>query len=144
MRPCSNCFEGKRGDRVVMIICMDKDRPNFKKLVTPEICGNCSPGAPPEKPQKPHMSGVEITPQGTLIYQRGGWEVPPIPPGYERRSSDPDSDDSWILDPVDAVCEHLELSPAEVGSCGYQRIKRRCKLIDSFVGPKTCGTCRRK
>ena len=99
---------------------------------------------PPERPQKAHTGDVEIGPLGTLIYTRLHWEAPPCPPGYRARSSDQNDDDSWILDPIDAVCKHLQLKPADIGACGYQRIARRCKLIDSFVGARTCETCSRK
>ncbi len=145
---CSFRLEGISGGRAVLFVCGDVKNAHYHEIVYQSTCDECGQNRPgehaPETLQKPHRSGVEITPQGTLIYQRGGWEVPPIPPGYRARSSDPDNDDAWILDPVDAVCKHLELVPAEVGSCGYQRIARRCKLIDSFIGAKTCGTCGRK
>ncbi len=91
--------------------------------------------------QKAHMELPEITSLGTLIYPKTGWEVPPCPPGYQRRSSDSESDDAWILDPIRPLCKHLSLLVAEKGSCGYHRIKRRCCLIKSFIGPKTCDDC---
>ncbi len=154
MKPCVNCFEVKRGGLTIQVICMNVDKQSFKRLVTSGVCDVCSdkgessktptPGTPPERPQEPHMGTPRISPLGTLNYQRTNWEPPPTPPGYHRRSSDPTSDDAWILDPIDEVCKHLELVPAEIGSCGYQRVARRCSVIDSFVGSKTCKTCVKK
>ncbi len=103
-----------------------------------------SAGTPPERPQKPHIGGLKITPDGTLIYNRIGWEAPPVAPGYRRQSSDLSSDGAWVLEPLNTLCKHLELSPAEMGACGYHRVVRRCKLAQSFIGQRTCGTCPKK
>jgi hypothetical protein len=153
---CVNRLEGSR-----KALCLYPEHPLFKRPVRPEHCRECSenvrmvkiaqvaaskasPGTPSERLQEPCGSDVEITPLGTLIYPRTGWEPPPCPPGYRSRSSDQNSDDAWILDPIDAVCEHLELVPADTGACGYRRVARRCKLIESFIGPRTCDTCTRR
>jgi hypothetical protein len=95
-------------------------------------------------PQKAHMRPPEITPLGTLIYARTGWEAPPVPFGYRRKTSDLSNDDAWVLEPIHSVCKHLELVPAEVGACGYHRVAKRCLLVDSFVGPKTCEFCEKR
>ena len=86
------------------------------------------------------MGDVEIEPLGILKYQRTGWEAPPTPPGYHLRGTE----DVWELEPLEPVCKHLELKGAERGSCGYQRIARRCKLVQSFIGQKTCDECQRR
>ena len=154
---CLNCFESARKR-----ICTNPDHIKYKRQVTPRICLRCKTtereeklprqegkfqpkiersGRPSEKPQEAHTEPPEITPLGTLIYARTGWEPPPCPPGYVRRSSDLESDDAYILDPIQTLCKHLSLLVAEKGSCGYHRIKRRCCLIKSYVGPTTCGDC---
>lgn len=147
-KPCKTCLIGYRGNRVTNVICTRKSHPMYKRIVHRETCDNCTQiqvaGIPSERLQEPHTRDVEITPLGTLIYARMGWEPPPCPPGYRSRSSDAESDDAWILDPIGEVCKHLELVPADTGACGYRRIARRCKLVESFIGPRTCMTCERK
>ena len=138
-------------------ICTNPDHIKYKRPVTPRNCLRCTTAErgeksphtgkfrpkiePSEKPQKAHTDPPEINPLGTLIYARTGWEPPPCPLGYIRRSSDVESDDAWVLDPIKVPCKHLSLLPAEVGGCGYHRIKRRCRIIKSFIGPKTCDDC---
>jgi hypothetical protein len=141
-KPCETCFVGYHGSRVTKIICARKGHPAHKRPVTPEMCEKCLAGTPPETPQEPHIVSLTINPLGTLTYARTGWEPPPVPPGYQRKSSDLNSDAAWILDPLKPVCKHLELSPANVGPCGYPRIAHYCLKIKSFVGPRTCESCR--
>lgn len=154
---CVNRAEGRRDG-----ICLNKMRlATFKRRVGPDNCSQCPDVArmikvplgsnvapvsetPSETPQKPHTEPPEITPLGTLIYARTAWEPPPSPPGYRARSSDPKNDDAWILDPIDVMCKHLELKVSDVGACGYHRIAKKCKLVQSFIGQRTCETCPRR
>ncbi len=99
---------------------------------------------PSQKSQEPPRELPRITSKGTLIYTRSGCEPPPCPPGYQRKSSDLNSDDAWILEPDKPLCKHTELKFGERGNCGYPRITCFCKLIGSFVGPRTCGICTRR
>jgi hypothetical protein len=126
-------------------VCRNPKSVFHKKRVLSGRCAKCPLNelveTPSEKPQEAHTEPPEITPLGTLIYARTGWEPPPCPPGYVRRSSDLESDGAYILDPIRPLCKHLSLLVAEKGSCGYHRVKRRCCLIKSFVGPKTCDDC---
>ena len=156
---CMNRIEGNR-----RAVCMNPTRRCFKRKVSPKTCLICPKeyrlrkvlaealrasvegvsGPPSDSPQEAHMGDVAIGPLGTLIYQRDGWEPPPCPPGYVRESLDPTSDFAWVLHPEKDPCEHLEILPAEKGSCGYRRVKRRCRDIDSFIGPATCSTCTKR
>jgi hypothetical protein len=141
MKPCRTCFEGKRGDHVVSIICMNASHPSFKKLVYPKICENCLISrTPSETPQKPRREPPTISPLGTLTYARTGWEPPPAPPGWHLDDSDPEA---WKLVPDRSICCHLTLAPGEIGACGYRRVTRHCGLVDSFIGPTTCTKCQR-
>lgn len=99
---------------------------------------------PPETLQKAHIEPPVITLDGTLIFAQTGWEPPPVVPGYQRKSSDLTSDDAWVLAPLEPICKHLELKVAERGSCGYHRIARKCKLVQSFIGQRTCTKCPKK
>ncbi len=147
-KPCETCLVGYRGHRVTKVICTRKDHPMYKQMVNQETCENCAQikvaGIPPQRPQEAHMGDVEIGPLGTLIYTRTHWEPPPCPPGYRARSSDQNSNDAWILEPIDVVCKHLELVPSDTGACGYQRAAKRCKLVQSFIGQRSCSICPRK
>ena len=144
--PCLNRLEGSR-----KAICLNPSLDTFKCPVKPLDCQKCSeavrlvklprtaalPATPPERLYEPRMSDPEITYDGRLIYARNGWEPPLTPFGYHLVSSD---SPAWILEPTEPICRHLELVPAETGSCGYRRVAKRCKLIDSFIGQKTCST----
>ena len=150
---CVNRLEGSR-----KALCLNPAPPQFKRPVSRATCRKCaasvrevkvqsskaSPGASSERLQEAHTPPLTITPLGTLVYAQNGWEAPPCPPGYQLADSDEDDGKTWVLEPLDAVCKHLELKPAESGRCGYPRVSRRCKLIDSFVGPRTCVTCIKK
>lgn len=98
--------------------------------------------APSQTPQEARTEPPEITPLGSLVYPRTGWEPPPCPPGYQRKSDDPKSDDAWVLEPMGTACKHLQISFGEVGACGYPRVRRTCGKIQSFIGPTTCNNCR--
>jgi hypothetical protein len=144
MKKCPNSLIGTKSGHVSMVICTQKGNQWYRKIVTKSICRKCQEGIPPETPQEARESDLTITPLGTLIYARTGWEPPPCPPGYRARSSDTESDDAWILDPDEPMCKHLTLSPADRGSCGYRRVAKRCGSIGAFVGARTCGTCPRR
>lgn len=157
---CVNRLESKGGRGY----CKHPEHPEYKQQVLSRTCLQCTldrtvmcrvtpsitreyppdggvPETHPQKPQKPHMEPPTISGLGTLVYSLDGWEVPPCPPGYVRRSPDLVSVDVCIFDPIRIPCKHLHLMPADVGACGYHRVKRRCNLIKSYVGSKTCETC---
>lgn len=151
---CVNRLEGSR-----KALCLNPSHPQFKRQVSRATCRKCaasvrevkveptrnlSPEAPSERLQEAHTPPLTITPQGQLIYTLNGWEPPPVPPGYYMLDSKETDGKTCVLEPIDAVCKHLELQPAESGRCGYPRVSRRCQLIDSFVGPRTCLTCKWK
>lgn len=152
MKPCSARLNGVRGGKIINWFCISTASLHHKKMVQASDCDVClvRSGAsmptriPSQKPQEAHTEPLEITPLGTLIYQRSDWEPPPCPLGYHRKSIDLADDDAWVLEPNEPLCKHLELKPAERGSCGYYRIKRRCGLIKSYVGPRTCQTCEKR
>ena len=149
LNPCSARLEGVQDGRVTMLICGHTASPHHKKIVSVENCNDCGVASgesrqtriPPKTPQEAHTKPPVITPLGTLIYQRSDWEPPPLPLGYHRQSIDLADDGAWVLEPDEPLCKHLELRAAEKGSCGYCRVKRRCRLIKSYVGPRTCQTC---
>jgi len=120
------------------------NRPKHSELplisgITPLIRGKEDPiETPSETPQKPYTEPPMITPRGTLIYMRTHWDPPPAPPGWHRDDSDPET---WHLVPNKAICKHLVMTPAEIGACGYHRVKRYCRLVNSFIGPTNCQKC---
>ena len=136
-------------------ICKNTLTKHHKKRVKQADCQDCRvrgkivrksvvTSIPLQTPQIAPIEPPVINPLGTLTYARTGWEPPPCPPDYHRRSSDLNSDGAWILEPAKPICKHLKLSVAERGACGYCRVKRHCGLVDSFIGPRTCGTCQRR
>ena len=147
---CVNRLEGSR-----KALCLNPSHPQFKRPVSRSTCRKCAasvreikiqspPGIPCETPQEPRTPPLRITPQGQLIYAHDGWEPPPVPPDYQLVDSDETDGKTWVLEPIDAVCIYREIQPAEKGRCGYPRVSRRCQIIGSFVGPRTCMTCEKK
>jgi hypothetical protein len=127
-------------------VCRVRSEPKFSPVTFPvmPLPSDGVPAvplpAPSETPQEPRTRLPEVTSLGTLIFQRTDWEPPPCPPGYHRA----DTETAWVLEPDIPMCEHLELGTGEIGSCGYPRLTRLCKLIESFVGPRTCVTCTKR
>jgi hypothetical protein len=63
---------------------------------------------------------------GTLVYPKRGWEPPPVPAGYIRKTTDLKSADAWTFIPILPPCED-RTSETETGHCGAQAIKYSCK-----------------
>ncbi len=153
---CLNCLESAQTRKR---ICTNPNHIKYKRPVTPRNCLRCtttereekSPRQasvfrpeikPSEKPQKVHTEPPNITPLGTLIYPRIGWEPPPCLPGYTRKSEDLENPDAWVLEPIEPLCKHLNLVLGERGRCGYQSVKPTCVYKGSIeIKLKTCLKC---
>jgi hypothetical protein len=63
---------------------------------------------------------------GTLTYPQRGFEPPPVPAGYRRKTANLKIADAWTFIPILKPCGH-RTHETETGSCGAQSIKYFCK-----------------
>lgn len=84
-----------------------------------------------------------VHPDGSLVYEKEGWEPPPCPPGYHRKSEDLKSDDAWILLRDEPLCKHAILRQVHRASCSCIRIIPTCQYngqsVDISIGK--CEEC---
>ena len=77
---------------------------------------------------------------GTITYPHRGWEPPPVPAGYRRKSADLKSADAWIMLPVLPACEDRCMTPA-FGPCGACKITYTCAKGTPLYDLSTCNRC---
>lgn len=96
---------------------------------------------PNPDPDPPRTS--QISDDGTIIYQKEGWEPPPVPPGYRRQSDDLSSTDAWVLVRETPLCKHVVLHQAVEKSCGCTSVIYVCThrgKAENISGTK-CDSC---
>lgn len=74
-----------------------------------------------------------VMPNGDLVYPKRGWEPPPVPDGYRRKSQDLTSPDAWVLVPDLPPCERRR-EEVQVADCGKAKVTYFCseqELINS-------------
>lgn len=64
---------------------------------------------------------------GTLVYPKQGWEPPPVPAGYRRKSNDLHSPDAWAFEPVLPAC-NLRTREISFTPCGAAKVVYFCRL----------------
>lgn len=76
----------------------------------------------------PHTQPLppEIRDDGTIIYPKIGWEPPPVPPGYKRKSDDLSRDDAWTLVRIEPLCTFCKLVQTRRKNCGCLRVVPTC------------------
>lgn len=119
-----------------------------KRQVTCETCRGCMEQEPVKAPQPsfqvntvghpvgdqmpfpeptgPSPGPPKILGDGTIIYQKVGWEPPPVPVGYRRLSDDLKSPDAWTLVRKEPLCKHCELKRIKRPSCDCMRVLPTC------------------
>ncbi len=75
---------------------------------------------------------LTITPDGTLVYNKEGWEPPPVPPGYHRKSEDLTSRDAWIFILDKPLCKHLVLHKIKSPACKCVRVIPACRFEEKL------------
>lgn len=83
---------------------------------------------------RPHKAS-----DGTISYPKRGWEPPPIPDGYQRKSTNLKSSDAWIFIPILPPCQHRTVV-VETGHCGAQAYKYSCRDVRLYDLSR-CGRC---
>jgi len=129
--PCKARLEGTKDGQLMFFICNCPDGPEFKQRVTEDDCNPCFFREGVNQPEnrivvnKPFNLRPRIMTDGVIAYPKRGWEPPPIPVGYRRKSEDLKSSDAWIFLPVLPVCldRHQEI---EYGHCGACKITYFC------------------
>ncbi len=126
-------------------VCLNPDHLKYKRQIDQRTCSKCtehdrlksrrvggiglkseSSRIPSERSRKGSGEPPTITPDGTLIYVKEGWEPPLCPPGYRRRSNDMESPDAWVLEPEEPLCRYIKIVIGESGSCGCRRVTPMC------------------
>ncbi len=79
---------------------------------------------------------------GVMTYPKRGWEPPPVPAGYRRKSANLRTADAWIFIPLLPVCEY-RIQTISYGSCGAASITYTCKG-NPLVDLSGCHTCKER
>jgi hypothetical protein len=74
---------------------------------------------------------------GQIAYPKRGWEPPPVPLGYRRKSDDLRSSDAWVFLPVLPPCDHRK-SIITYSACGAAKIRYECALKHNTDPCQTC------
>lgn len=129
-------------------ICGHPSSDSYKKRVVPPICRDCpvrttEPFNPKEhKPAEPTTDfKYTVQPNGTIIYEKTGWEPPQVPEGYVADEKNP-----WVLRPAWPECDKREQHTWTKQSCGCAGVKMICRHPDSVyfndgVSLSICEQC---
>lgn len=79
-------------------------------------------------------------PDGSLVYQKKGWEPPPEIEGYER-----DPGNAWVFRPLYPECETRSRVP-QLKRCGSYNVimlctNQECPLSQQKVSVRDCQAC---
>lgn len=121
-----------------------------QRVITIEDCVNCKeidgtfqlilkPNQIEPVAKKP-----ELLKDGTIVYEKEGWEPPPAPPGYRRKSEDPKSKDAWVLVPEQPFCIYVEFEKKKAEGCGCERYSLICTREGKrilLLQKETCQEC---
>ena len=80
------------------------------------------------------------TSDGELVYPKRGWEPPPVPDGYRRKSPDLRTSDAWVMIPILPECNVRE-PRIEYANCGAARYSYFCALRNATVTARQCLEC---
>jgi hypothetical protein len=98
-------------------------QPDFKVDHVERPIGELGP--PPEAsgpPPKPPL----IQGDGTIVYQKSGWEPPSVPPGYRRKTDDLKHPDAWVMVLETPLCKHCVLKQTKREACNCIRVVPTC------------------
>lgn len=102
------------------------------RKITPKDCLLCQEMEAPEQQEpkeppkeKPTHGRPRILSDGTLAYPKRGWEPPPVPAGYQRKSNDLRSPDAWVFIPTLPPCE-LRVREIQYTPCGAAKLTYLC------------------
>lgn len=91
------------------------------------------------------ISIPETLESGEIVYKRIGWEPPPCPEGYERKSDDPNSDDAWRFVSKWKPCIHRKAKSIMRENCACRTFVQECDLKSGAqVSIAICQLCERR
>lgn len=96
------------------------------------------------KARAPKPRRVEMLGDGSIVYEKTGWEPPTIPKGYRRKSDDVTQVDAWTLVLVRPLCKHCELTSTRTSSCFCLTPIYTCTRKGETVQLDECETCRHR
>lgn len=146
--PCKLRLEGIKDGQLMFFICNHKDSVEYKNRVTEDDCNSCFSREGANQPEdrivanKPFNLRPRFMSDGVIAYPKRGFEPPPVPPGYRRKSEDLKSSDAWILIPTLPACPQ-RTHEVEYGTCGACKITYYCQRDkgDRIHDLSTCNKC---
>lgn len=144
--PCKKRLEGIKNGQLMFLICNCPNAKKFKQRVTADICNRCSFRKGINEPEKRIMAEEKthgrprFFSDGTIAYPKRGYEPPPCPVGYRRKSKDLKNSDAWIFLPILPTCpdRHREI---EYGRCGAASITYFCTRKSERMRIYDLSTC---
>jgi hypothetical protein len=155
---CVKHFPCVRGGEVIFRVCNDPRSDFYRACVADSVCWDCTSrldlSAEGPQPLRSSLS-FSATPRqeiafqvssfrdGIIVYEKkeGDWEPPPVPSGWQRKCSDPRSQDAWTLLPVFGPCQHRAFERLTDKSCGSINLKVTCQ--GTPINPRRCIDCTR-
>jgi hypothetical protein len=128
------------GQKTDSHVCRNQACETFAQPAEDEVCGACPLRQAKPVPVQPLKSVIpfdrsfpqpKILPDGSIQYEKTGWEPPGPHPGYERKQDDP-----WTFVPLWRPCEHRQMAN-RVKPCG-------CIDVRMFCMHSGCGQYRRR
>lgn len=92
----------------------------------------------------------ELAPQmlddGSIVYEKVGWEPPPVPRGYKRKSDDLAHRDAWILVRKKPLCKHCKLVRIRRANCDCLKLIFTCTRRGRAknIQLDECDTCQNR
>lgn len=78
------------------------------------------------------LNRPRIYSDGTVVYPKRGWEPPPVPEGYVRKTKNLRSLDAWKFVPKFKLCSHRVFKEGEK-SCGCVTMLLHCNRSGELV-----------
>jgi hypothetical protein len=91
-------------------------------------------------------SAPQMHDDGTIVYEKVGWEPPPVPRGYKRKSNDLTHRDAWILVRKEPLCKHCKLVRIQRANCDCLKLIPTCTRRGRAknIQLDECDTCRNR
>ena len=152
---CDKARDGKHlaTGEVVYRLCLDATKPTHGRSVGPSTCTRCiqtqmKPVVVAEPvstlgPLRPDLSAialpegakVAIQLDGSILYEKTGWEPPPSIDGYVR-----DKTNKWLFHPLWPVCDKRTGRFFIRGECGCIQVEMKCQ--DRIASLTDCRLCK--